>query len=67
MDEWVWSNGGMVLTGEIEVLEGNACSSATVHHQLYVEWPGIEHGSPPSMPATDRLFILVVYLVSDFI
>ena len=56
-----------MVAGETELLQGNAFSSATVHHQLYVECPGIEHGSPPSMPATDRLFILFIYLFSYFI
>jgi hypothetical protein len=29
MNEWVWSNGGMILTGETEVL-GEKCNAVSV-------------------------------------
>jgi len=35
--EWVWSNGGMVLIGETEVLEGNYYSVCVVGEGMGVE------------------------------
>jgi hypothetical protein len=56
MDEWVWSIGGMVLTGETEALEKKTYSSdilSTRNLALKCLWsnPGLRGGRPE----TDRL------------
>ena len=38
MNEWVWSFGGMILTGETEVLGGKHYIARVVG-----EWMGMEH------------------------
>ena len=38
MNEWVWSIGGMILTGETEVLGENPYTASVVR-----EWMGMEH------------------------
>ena len=37
----VW-NGGMIVTGENQSTQKKACSRATVHHKLHVDWPGFK-------------------------
>jgi hypothetical protein len=37
MDEWVWSNGGMILTGETEVLGEKHSIASVVESLMSVE------------------------------
>jgi len=48
---WVRSIGGMILTGETEVL-GEKSGPEQLHHKSHMAWPGIEHG-PPRWEAGD--------------
>ena len=52
MDGLVWSNDGMVLTGEPEVLGEKAVPVSHITQKSHTIWPRIEPGTPPfSMPA----------------
>jgi hypothetical protein len=47
MKEGVWSIGGMILTGETEVLgEKNLSECHIVDHKSHMYWSGIEPGPP---------------------
>jgi hypothetical protein len=43
---WVWSTGGMILTGEIKSTQRKTCPSATLS-TTYLTWKGL--GSNPSV------------------
>jgi len=42
---YVWSNGGMIQTGENGSTRTKICSSATLHHTPHTDWLWIEPGS----------------------
>ena len=46
MNEWVWSTGGMIVTGETEVLGKNLYQYHSVRHKFHVKWHGIDPWSP---------------------
>jgi hypothetical protein len=51
MNEWVWSNGGMILTGETEVT-GEGLPLCYLFHRM--EWLGFSHSFRDERPATNR-------------
>jgi hypothetical protein len=52
--QWVWSTGGMILTGETEVLQQKSVPMPLFHHKAHTKWPGIEIG-PPRRDAGNQL------------
>jgi hypothetical protein len=42
MYEWVWSIGGMILTGEIWSTGDKSVPVPLVHHKSHMDWSGIE-------------------------
>ena len=54
MNEWVWSIGGMILTGETEVLGEKRIKGPFCPPQIHMDWPGSERG-PLRRDAGDHL------------
>jgi hypothetical protein len=52
MNEWVWSIGGMVVTGENSV-EINLSQYRSVDHKSHVDWLGIESGPSRCVEASE--------------
>ena len=44
--KWVWSNGGMILTGENRSTQKILFQCHFVHHKYHMEWPENEPGPP---------------------
>ena len=52
MNEYVWSNVGMIFTGETEVLVDRSVPALFVHKQPYSDWSGSET-DPKRRESTD--------------
>jgi hypothetical protein len=52
--EWIWSSGGMILTGKTEGLGGNTCPTDIFHRKSHMGWAGRKLGPPRLAPAFRR-------------
>jgi hypothetical protein len=46
MDGWMWSIGGMIMTGEKHNRERNLSQCHFIHQKSHIDWPGIEPWPP---------------------